>query len=61
MINNHWLPVVWGFIIAFVIFAYITLDGFDLGVGVLFAAEREAAFQLKLTLLQENATAAQHA
>ncbi len=43
MINSHWLPVVWGFIIAFVIFAYVTLDGFDLGVGVLFAAERERA------------------
>jgi cytochrome d ubiquinol oxidase subunit II len=30
------LPLVWAFIIAFAVFAYVVLDGFDLGVGVLF-------------------------
>jgi cytochrome d ubiquinol oxidase subunit II len=30
------LPTVWAFIIAFAVFAYVVLDGFDLGVGILF-------------------------
>jgi len=34
------LPIAWGFIIAFAVFAYVVLDGFDLGVGVLFPALR---------------------
>jgi cytochrome bd ubiquinol oxidase subunit II len=34
------LPVVWAFILAFAVFAYVVLDGFDLGVGILFAALR---------------------
>lgn len=32
------LPVLWAFILAFAIFAYVLLDGFDLGVGILFPA-----------------------
>jgi cytochrome d ubiquinol oxidase subunit II len=35
------LPVAWAAIMAFVILAYVVLDGFDLGVGMLFAVERE--------------------
>ena len=31
------LPTVWAFIIAFAIFAYVVMDGFDLGIGVLFS------------------------
>ena len=34
------LPVVWAGLIAFAVLAYVLLDGFDLGVGVLFAIER---------------------
>ena len=30
------LPTVWAFIIAFAIFAYVVMDGFDLGIGILF-------------------------
>ncbi|MCB1509970.1 MAG: cytochrome d ubiquinol oxidase subunit II [Hyphomicrobiaceae bacterium] len=30
------LPLIWAFIIAFAILAYVVLDGFDLGVGILF-------------------------
>lgn len=30
------LTVVWAFIIAFAVFAYIVMDGFDLGIGILF-------------------------
>jgi cytochrome d ubiquinol oxidase subunit II len=30
------LPVIWAFIIAFAVFVYIVMDGFDLGLGMLF-------------------------
>ncbi len=30
------LPIVWGAIIAFAVFLYVCLDGFDLGIGILF-------------------------
>ena len=30
------LPTLWAFIIAFAIFAYVVMDGFDLGIGILF-------------------------
>ena len=30
------IPVVWAFIIAFAVFVYIVMDGFDLGIGMLF-------------------------
>lgn len=40
MLDAHTLPIVWGCIMAFVIFAYVVLDGFDLGVGMLFGLER---------------------
>ncbi|MGH6947825.1 MAG: cytochrome d ubiquinol oxidase subunit II [Kiloniellales bacterium] len=37
------LPMVWAFIIAFAVFAYVFLDGFDLGIGILsaFVGRRE--------------------
>jgi cytochrome d ubiquinol oxidase subunit II len=35
------LPVIWAALIAFSVMAYVMLDGFDLGVGILFAVERE--------------------
>lgn len=38
------LTIIWAFIIAFAIFAYVVMDGFDLGIGILFptfAAGRE--------------------
>ena len=34
------LPVVWAGLIAFAVLAYVLLDGFDLGVGILFTVER---------------------
>jgi cytochrome d ubiquinol oxidase subunit II len=41
------LPTIWAFIIAFAIFAYVVMDGFDLGIGILFPAlkgrERDVA------------------
>src|SRR5271156_185927 len=30
------LPIVWALILAFVILAYVVMDGFDLGIGILF-------------------------
>jgi cytochrome d ubiquinol oxidase subunit II len=30
------IPVIWAFIIAFAVFVYIVMDGFDLGLGLLF-------------------------
>ncbi len=35
------LTVVWAFLIAFAVFAYVVLDGFDLGLGMLFAIAPE--------------------
>lgn len=32
------LTTIWAFIIAFAIFAYVVMDGFDLGIGILFPA-----------------------
>lgn len=32
------LATVWAFVIAFAVFAYVVLDGFDLGIGILFPA-----------------------
>jgi cytochrome d ubiquinol oxidase subunit II len=32
------LATIWAFIIAFAVFAYVVLDGFDLGIGILFPA-----------------------
>lgn len=30
------LTIIWAFIIAFAVFAYVVMDGFDLGIGILF-------------------------
>ena len=35
------LPLIWAALIAFAVLAYVVLDGFDLGVGILFAVERD--------------------
>ncbi|MGE0080991.1 MAG: cytochrome d ubiquinol oxidase subunit II [Thiohalomonadaceae bacterium] len=36
MTMETWLPLVWYVIIGFAVFMYVLLDGFDLGVGILF-------------------------
>ncbi len=36
LINNIYLPQIWGAIIIFAIITYVILDGFDLGIGILF-------------------------
>jgi cytochrome d ubiquinol oxidase subunit II len=35
------LPTLWAFIIAFAVFAYVVMDGFDLGLGLLFPFFRD--------------------
>jgi cytochrome d ubiquinol oxidase subunit II len=35
------LPLIWACLIAFAVLAYVVLDGFDLGIGILFAVEQE--------------------
>ncbi len=37
------LPLIWAGLIGVAVLAYVLLDGFDLGVGILFVAEHEAA------------------
>jgi cytochrome d ubiquinol oxidase subunit II len=36
MIANLDLTIIWAAIIAFAVFAYVVMDGFDLGIGILF-------------------------
>jgi cytochrome d ubiquinol oxidase subunit II len=35
-VNHGELPLIWAAIIAFAVFAYVLMDGFDLGIGILF-------------------------
>jgi cytochrome d ubiquinol oxidase subunit II len=37
------LPLVWALLIALAVFAYVVMDGFDLGVGIMFPAVRGKA------------------
>ena len=37
------LPLIWAFLIAGAVFLYVVLDGFDLGIGILFPAVRGKA------------------
>lgn len=45
MLTLPWLdlPTVWAALIAFAVLAYVILDGFDLGCGILFAVEWKSA------------------
>ncbi|NVN04513.1 cytochrome d ubiquinol oxidase subunit II [Asaia spathodeae] len=35
----YWLPIIWATLAALAIFIYVCLDGFDLGIGILFLGE----------------------
>jgi cytochrome d ubiquinol oxidase subunit II len=55
------LPVVWAFVIAFAVFAYVVMDGFDLGIGILFPTlkpgpERDAAMNSVAPVWDGNET-----
>ena len=48
MVHNVDLTVAWAFVLAFAVFAYVVMDGFDLGIGILFptiarGGERDSA------------------
>lgn len=43
MIGATELATIWAFIIAFAVFAYVVMDGFDLGLGILFPLFRNKA------------------
>lgn len=38
---TYWLPIIWAVILVAAISIYVILDGFDLGIGMLFALERD--------------------
>jgi cytochrome d ubiquinol oxidase subunit II len=40
MMFNADLTTIWAFIIAFAVFMYVVMDGFDLGIGILFPTFR---------------------
>ena len=40
-----WLPVVWALVLAAAVALYVILDGFDLGIGILFPVNPEEAYR----------------
>ena len=40
-----WLPLFWACLIAFAVFVYVVLDGYDLGIGILFGTTRNEAYR----------------
>ena len=59
--ENLDLATVWAFILAFAVFAYVVLDGFDLGIGILFpmfdtGAERDTAMNSVAPVWDGNET-----
>lgn len=55
------LAIVWAFIIAFAVFAYVVMDGFDLGIGIIFpalgrGAERDKAMNSVAPVWDGNET-----
>jgi cytochrome d ubiquinol oxidase subunit II len=55
------LPLIWAGVIAFAIFAYVIMDGFDLGIGILFPAfkvgpERDATMNAIAPVWDGNET-----
>jgi cytochrome d ubiquinol oxidase subunit II len=43
--DASWLPICWAGLIAFAILVYVLLDGFDLGVGILFGTTDNEGFR----------------
>ena len=55
------LPTTWAFVIAFAVFAYVVMDGFDLGIGILFpilpaGRERDSAMNSVAPVWDGNET-----
>jgi cytochrome d ubiquinol oxidase subunit II len=45
-----WLPLVWSGLLAVAVVMYVVMDGFDLGVGILFTAARDDAWRNRMML-----------
>jgi cytochrome bd ubiquinol oxidase subunit II len=43
-----WLTLFWAAVIAFAILVYVLLDGFDLGIGILFGTTRDQSFRASM-------------
>jgi cytochrome d ubiquinol oxidase subunit II len=43
--DASWLPIFWAALIAFAILVYVLLDGFDLGVGILFGTTTNEVYR----------------
>jgi cytochrome d ubiquinol oxidase subunit II len=61
MIGPFDLPTLWAFIIGFAVFAYVVMDGFDLGIGILFplfkpGRERDSAMNSVAPVWDGNET-----
>ncbi|MBM1171534.1 cytochrome d ubiquinol oxidase subunit II [Microvirga arabica] len=61
MISVFDLPTLWAFVIAFAVFAYVVMDGFDLGIGILFpffapGPERDSAMNSVAPVWDGNET-----
>src|SRR3954453_21609495 len=55
------LPTLWALVIAFAVFAYVVMDGFDLGIGILFpffapGPERDSAMNSVAPVWDGNET-----
>jgi cytochrome bd ubiquinol oxidase subunit II len=46
--DASWLPTFWAVVIAFAILVYVVLDGYDLGIGILFGTTREEGFRSQM-------------
>ena len=61
MSYDYDLATVWAFLLAFAVFAYVVLDGFDLGIGIIFPAfdvgeERDVAMNAIAPVWDGNET-----
>ena len=43
-----YLPLIWALVIGFAVAMYVVLDGFDLGIGILFPFAKEEAEREKI-------------
>ncbi|MGE3227843.1 MAG: cytochrome d ubiquinol oxidase subunit II [Hyphomicrobium sp.] len=41
----HWLPLIWVIVLGVAVALYVMLDGFDLGIGILFPASPEESYR----------------
>ena len=47
LVVESYLPVIWAAIIGLAVAMYVILDGFDLGIGILFRSRRASAVAIR--------------